>query len=261
MTRAPAIGCREKVSQVGKNFPLDAALARTKALFSKGTILASRRAVPGSTLVELAIAIAVIAVLAGIGFSSARGQISQFRLMQTARLLHSDIRTLRSMAIATNRQTRLVLVQADDDLNPDEAQQGEWLCQVGNRSSSSSVWDTLPLDEGGVNDDEQGTRSLAPGGRDEARGISLAPWAPLTGPGSGNASSIVFSPRGWVENPPGDFVDGYLVLEVVNKTVLDSGADQRARVRMSRGGMIRLETSERNTLASGAVGTAEASSP
>ena len=180
--------------------------------------------------------------------------------MQTARLLHSDVRTLRSMAIATNRQTRLVLVQADVDLNPDEAQQGEWLCQVGDRSSGSTEWDTLPIDEGGVNDDTQGTRSLAPGGRDEVRGISLAQSAPLVGPGTGNAGSIVFSPRGWLENPAGDFEDGYSVLDVVNKTVLDSGADQRARIRLSRGGMVRLETSENNTVASGAVGAAEASS-
>lgn len=245
---------------MGNFFPPLSAAHRAEASFSRGTNLARRRNVHGSTLVELAIALAVVAILAAIGFSSARGQISQFRLMQTARLLHSDVRTLRSMAIATNRQTRLVLVQADVDLNPDEAQQGEWLCQIGDRSSASTEWDTLPIDEDGVNDDTSGTRSLAPGGRDEVRGISLAQWAPLVGPGTGNAGSIVFSPRGWLENPAGDFVDGYIVLDVVNKTVLDSGADQRARIRLSRGGMVRLETSERNTVASGAVGAAEASS-
>lgn len=246
---------------MGKKFPSAGPGERKQACFSRGTILATRGRAAGSTLVELAIALTVIAVLAAIGFSSARGEISKFRLMQAARLLHSDARTLRSMAIATNRQTRLVLVQGDSDLDPGADQQGEWLCQVGNRSSASTEWDTLPLDKDGVHDDRQGTRSIAPDGDDEAPGISLAQWAALAGPGSGNTDAIVFSPRGWVDNPASDFADGYIVLELVNKTVLDGGGEQRARVRLSRGGMIRLETSENNTVASGAVGAAEASSP
>lgn len=197
----------------------------------------------------------IVSVLVALGYTTSRGQVTQFRLMQSARLLHSDIQGLRSMAIATNRQTRLVLLEADAALDPYEAQQGEWLCQVGNRSSASTEWDTLPINKGEVVDDTQGERSLAEDGANESKGISLAPWPPLTGPGTGNADAIVFSPRGWVDNPASDFTDGYIVLELVNKLGVDDGGDKRVAVRLSRGGLVRLETSEANTVASGSVGT------
>ena len=251
---------REKVSQVGKNFPVTAWWNAANRRLGRGSVLAFRRGVPGSTLVELAIAVVVVAVLAAIGFSSARDEISRFRLMQAARLLHSDLRYLRSMAITTNRQTRLLLVQADTAMDPAEPQQGEWLCQVGNRSVGSNEWDTLPPDVGGVLDVSDGERSLAEGGTDEATGISLAPWPALTGPGAGNADAIVFSPRGWVDNPATDFADGYIVLELVNKVALDEGADQHAAVRLSRGGLAHLETGPSTSVAPNPVGSAEASS-
>ncbi|MBK9370491.1 MAG: hypothetical protein IPN01_30065 [Deltaproteobacteria bacterium] len=48
-------------------------------------------------------------------------------------------------------------------------------------------------------------------GDDEVPGVSLKPWDPLTGPGAGNASAIVFPRGGWLSNPPGDFnARGYI---------------------------------------------------
>lgn len=197
----------------------------------------------GSTLLEIAIALAVVALLASIGYASARGQISQFRLMQTARLLHSDLVHLRAVAIAANRQTRLVLVDADRELDPGAAQAGSWLCQLGDRSAGSTHWDTLPADEGGVVDDHAGTRSLAPDGPTETPGISLASWARLAGPGTTNPDSIVFTPRGWVENPAGDFPDGNFRLRLVNKRAMGAdGVAQEVLVRVTMGGLVRIET-------------------
>jgi hypothetical protein len=171
-------------------------------------------------------------------------------------LLQSDLQALRALAIATNRETRVVFTAADAALDPSDAQVGEWLLQAGDRSQGSGEWDTLPIDDG--SDASEGERSLSEGGNDEAPHISLAPWPALAGPGIGNADAIVFSPRGWVANPATDFADGYVALRIVNKAALLAGGTSEAVIRLSRGGLARLEVSERTALPSNSVGAGEA---
>ncbi len=210
----------------------------------------------GHSLVELAVVIALLSVLALIGWSSARDQVGAFRLMGAARLFQSDVQGLRALAIAENREARLLLVEADTDMNPEEPQIGMWLLQVGNRSSGSTEWDTLPVDVDGVADGGQGERSLDVGGAEERPGISVAAWVPLAGPGLGNADGIVFSPRGFVANPASDFVDGYITVQVVNKrgNRADDGTFPHVSLRIARGGLAHMETSEGTALADGSVG-------
>lgn len=181
--------------------------------------------------------------------------------MKSARTLHADLVTLRSLAVATNRETRLLVTASDAALDPAEPQVGEWLLQAGNRSTRSSEWDTLPIDLGADADASDGERSLSPGGFDAARGISLAVGAPLAGPTGDNENALVFSPRGWVTNPGGDFVDGYISFELVDKEALAHGQDQRVHVRVSRAGLSRIETGPTTALAAHPVGTAEATTP
>lgn len=214
----------------------------------------------GHTLVEIAVALAIVAILAAIGIWSSRSELATFRLKRTARMFHADLQHLRAESIASSREMRLKFLAADADMDPAEDQVGAWLLQAGNRSSSSTVWDTLPIDEDGVPSDGSGQRDIGDGGNDEQPHVSLAPWPALRGPGAGNEDCLVFSPRGILANPPGDFVNGYVTVEFVNKDALADGADQRLRVRVSRSGYARIEAGPSSTLPDNPVGTGTSSS-
>lgn len=211
-------------------------------------------------MVELAVVIAIIGVLAAIGMYSGRQQIAQYRLMSAARLLQSDIQGLRATAISTNRQTRLLLIEADAAMDPQEAQIGAWLLQVGDRSSGSTEWDTLPIDKE-VPDSSLGERSLNVDGLNERPGISLMPWPSLAGPGLGNTDAVVFSPRGFVDNPVSDFVGGYITLSLANKRFAGGDEVSLVSIVISRGGLAHMETSAGTALASGDVGSEGATTP
>lgn len=209
-------------------------------------------------------AIAIVGILAGMGWSTIQPEVDRFRMLRAARMLHADLQALRATSIATNRETRIVFTGADDALDPADVQVGEWLLQAGDRSRASVEWDTLPIDvpptdDGG--DSSEGERSLSPGGADETPHVSLARWPTLVGPGTGNADAIVFSPRGWAANPATDFVGGYVALRIVNKRALGRGATEEVTLRVSRGGLTRLEVGTSSTLPDTLVGTGEASTP
>ncbi len=227
--------------------------SRCPARLRGGMDLANTRS--GHTLVELAVAIAIVGILAAVGWSNLQPQVDRFRMMRAARLLQSDLQMMRAMAISTSRETRVHFTAADAALDPDDVQVGEWSLQVGDHSQNSTEWDTLPVDAG-TGDGTQGERSLSVDGVDETPHVSLAPWPPLAGPGTDNADSIVFSPRGWVANPVADFSDGYVALRIVNKR-----STEDAVLRVSRGGLTRLEVSDATALPSNTVGTGEASAP
>ncbi len=248
--------------QVADSALVSPAAPSASTLELAGPILACRQGgKAGFTLPELAVVIAILAILASIGWYAVQTSLAQFRLLKIARLLHSDLQQLRSLAINSNRQTRLVLVSGDAVLDPTEPQGGEWLLQIGNRSGLSNEWDTLPPNENGVEDDGLGERSLYPGGSMETPWISLADGPRLVGPGLNCAGAIVFSPRGWIENPPSDFSSGYITLTLVNKRATFDGGMGRADLRISRTGMIRIETGERSLLPENPVGAAEATAP
>jgi prepilin-type N-terminal cleavage/methylation domain-containing protein len=229
---------------------------RDDGLDRAGTRFAAER---GHTLVELLVALAIVGILAGIGWGTIQPEVDRFRMMRAARMLQSDLQTLRALAISTSRETRLLLIAADDDLDPADVQVGAWLLQVGDRSQNSVEWDTLPIDDG--SDSSEGERILSDGGADEVPRISLARWPTLVGPGTANADAIVFSPRGWIANPPADFADGYVTLRIVNKRAMLRGATEEAHIRISRGGLTRLEVSDASALPDNSVGVGEASAP
>ncbi len=198
-------------------------------------------------MVELAIVVAIIGVVAAIGYGSIRNLLPRYRMIQVSKQLKNDLSGLRVLAIEQNRETRLRLDQADTSWSdPAAPQAGRWHLQVGDRHLNSRNWDTLPVDATDGLDvlTGEGTIDLAEGGSRESRGVSLVPWGAFKGPGANNINTIVFSPKGWVTNPAGDFsTDGYIELTLVNKFALVEGIDDSVTLHISRAGMVRVESS------------------
>ena len=62
--------------------------------------------------------------------------------------------------------------------------------------------------------------------------------------------------RGWLRNPVGDFSSsGYVELELVNLIAMEDGINDRVTVKVSRSGLVRLQTSMGAQGPDGAAGT------
>ncbi len=131
-------------------------------------------------MVELAIVIALVGLLAAVGWGSIRPLLPRYRMIQVSKQLKNDLAGLRVLAIEQNRETRLLLEASDTSwTDPASPQAGRWLLQVGDRDLNSRSWNTLPVDEGLVDTlTGEGTVDLSDGGSRESRGVSLVPWAP-----------------------------------------------------------------------------------
>lgn len=219
----------------------------------------------GFTLLELMVAIALLGFIAAIGWSSMSDQLPRFRMIRAARLLKSDMTNLRNLAVQSNRETRIRFTEpgGGDCADPD-SEGGSWEMAIGDRSSGSQSWDLLPDDafEDGT-DDQQGeaVTSLFETGNHRAAGVCLKDWDSLTGPGTGNADAVVFSPRGWVTNPGEDFSSsGYIEFTLANQEANRKGIADEASVVVFRSGMIRMVSSLGQEHPDVSVGTATSSS-
>jgi prepilin-type N-terminal cleavage/methylation domain-containing protein len=206
--------------------------------------LRSRR---GFTLMELAITLAIAAILAALGLSMTDGLIPRQRAKKAALEFQAHAMECRNMAIQSGRQCRVLLVDFDDNLADVESpNEGEYWIQLGDAARDSSTWDTLPVDDDGSDSNRgQGEIAFGSGSNARLRYISLADWGSISGPGTGNANAIVFDSRGWVANPSEDFLasgNGYIVVRFVNKHALDKGIDDTYTVRVSRAGMVRVDS-------------------
>ena len=146
----------------------------------------------GFTLIEVAIVVALIGVLAAIGYGSTRDQMPRYRLIRAAKGLKSDLVNLKNLAVLTNRETRMLMISSPGDCGDIEAYGGEWHLQAGDRSRSSSRWEFLPIDtevEGEDEEQGEGRVSLNKGGNQQQRDVCLEPWGGFSGPGSGNADN------------------------------------------------------------------------
>jgi len=190
----------------------------------------------------------LITILAAIGYQSFRNSMPRYRMIQTAKELRADLMALRMTAIETNRQSRLLLVDADVDwASPGTVNTGHWKLQLGNKNLRSSSWDTFPsdADEDGTDDlTGRGDINIGNGGTQDKRTVSMAPWESLAGPGVNNADAIVFGPRGHVINPASDFGDdGTITLTLVNKRALLDGTEDTVSLKVSRSGLVRMVSS------------------
>ncbi len=200
----------------------------------------------GFTMIELMIVLATITVLAALGVGQVRKLIPRYNTREAARNFMNHLQQARQYAIMNNVQTRVVLTDFDADADKatgDNA--GAYEIQIGNKSRLSDFWDTLPYEGGGVDAyDELRTIDLSPDANEFARGVSMEEWHTIAGPGTGNADSIVFTPRGWLDNPVGDFqADGSIHIKFINKLAIADGVDEHYQVHVYRGGMTRVESS------------------
>lgn len=211
---------------------------------------ASRRAF---TMLELVVVIGIMAVIVGLGIGLTRDQAPRFRSVQVAKDLRQDMMSLRTTAIEQGVETRLLLESADSSPNDAGApNQGAWRLQIGNAAMASTAWTDL-------NASGRASVSIEKGGSNYAKSVSLADWGSLSGPWAGNESAIVFSPRGWVQNPDGDFgSDGYITLSVVNKAAWRHDVDDHIDLKVARSGNVTM-VSSLSSRDAGQAGTASAS--
>lgn len=225
-----------------------------------------RQARRGLTLIEVLVVLAIVGVVAAIGWGSTRAYIPRFRMISAAKGLKADTMKLRSLAVSTGRETRLTLTGTPGACSDTTSYGGSWAMYIGNRSSASSTWDQLPEDsavDGTDDDTSEGAVDLGDGGNRKARGVCLRQWDTLAGPGAGNGDSIVFSPRGFITNPSSDFSTsaGTIDVTLVNLDAAHRGVQDEVSVRLFRTGAARLESTLGAEYAdSSAAGTGSSSS-
>ena len=219
----------------------------------------------GFTIAEVAVVLAIMVVVLAIGWGSMRDSFPRYRLIHTAKALQTDLMHMRNLAIETNRQARLHLSGPGGDCATDSSLWGGgWELALGDSSRSSSSWDVLPVDAEDGSDDlaGEGTIDFGAGGDGSGREVCMSEWGSISGPGTNNEDAIVFDPRGWVANPGSDFAaTGYIEITLVDQAGARKGVEDEIVVRISRAGLIRLESSlsPDGPASTASVGTGEAS--
>lgn len=212
----------------------------------------------GVTLIEIAIVIAIIGVLAGIGAGLLTDMIPTWRTRQAALEFQTAVNQARTLAVADATQYRILFTATDGDVSDGGANEGEYWVQKGDASSDSTEWDTLPVEMTELKVLEgEGYVNIAEGEEDSLPQVSIRNFDPeLLGDGA-TANAIFFGPRGDIENAPDDFAcditgdgksDGFVCVTFVNKRKAASGADDSWTVIISRAGMSRLQHSDAGTV-------------
>ncbi len=217
----------------------------------------------GFTLIEMVVVIAIIMILSAIGIGLSNDQIPRFRTRQAAKTFASKVQQCRSLAIRSGRECKVWLVAADGSLTNLASNAGEYWIALGDANRDSATWDYLPPDPaGGGTDDSQGIIDIGDeNGAYYQRRVGIQAWSALGGPGTGNADSIVFDPRGFVKNPASDFgALGTIDVTFVNKVARAEGWVEDYTVKISRTGMTRIDTTAQQEYGGLRSGTAASSS-
>jgi prepilin-type N-terminal cleavage/methylation domain-containing protein len=199
-----------------------------------------RRGTRRFTLLELVVTIALVSIIASIGWVSTRDQLPRYRLQKAAKLMRNDVELVRHEAIFRGKEARIVLQQSGGTCDPDTPAVGAWLLQIGDQPIGSTKWDTFPADaqDDGTDDETgQGTIDLTSGDR-AAKNICLQDWGDLgLAP---NKDAIVFNSRGWVKNPDDDYTSGFIGLTLVNTDA--RGHRETVELRIAKSGTTMLRT-------------------
>ena len=218
----------------------------------------------GFTLLELVIVVAILGILAAIGWANMQTSVPRYRLIRAAKKLQSDILSMRSLAVRSNRQTKITFLSSGGNCLDTSNWGGKWSLSVGNKSFGSTEWDLLPEDsfEDFSDDDQsQGIVDIGEDGAYKMHKICLADWGILTGGASSDSvDSIVFNTRGWLANPNSDFSSsGSLEFVLYNQegredflggSLVSSNVAQQHSiiVQVSRAGLVRILQYEKDPL-------------
>jgi len=225
-----------------------------------------RKRSAGFTILELMVVVAIVLILTAIGIVQSQEMVPRYRTRRAALTFSSLINQCRTLAIQTNRECSVFLVDFDSDLSNLSSNVGEYWVGVGDQSNGSSSWDYLPPDSLSDSSDDDVSLGIVDLNDEDnpyyARHVGLATWgSTLTGPGTGNSDRIVFDSRGFVSNPAADFGSaGTIQLTFVNKVARNKGVTQDFTVSISRSGMTRVDSTANTQFGSTASGTASSSS-
>lgn len=208
-----------------------------------------RRASAGFTILELVVVVAIVLILTAIGIVQSQDMVPRFRTRRAALTFASMVNQCRALAIQTNRECSVWLLDYDGSLSDLSSNAGAYWVGIGDKSSGSTTWDYLPPDSLTDGSDDDVSEGLVDLGDENnpyyARHVAIDTWGSgLSGPGTSNANRIVIDPRGFVINPVGDFDGtGHIALTFVNKAARAEGRAEDFVVRISRSGMTRVDNS------------------
>jgi len=207
----------------------------------------------GVSLIEIAIVVAIVGILAAIGAGLLSETIPSWRTRRAANEFLARVNAARAMAIADGTEYRIWFDVTDADPSSSGEAVGTYWIQKGNEGAESTSWDTLPVEMDGANTIAgEGYVNIAEGEEDELPGVTIQDIDPaLRGPAHGGSpGAIHFGPAGLVLNDGDDFgcditgdggSDGFICVRFVDKEKAQAGhSDQQWVVSISRAGMGRI---------------------
>jgi prepilin-type N-terminal cleavage/methylation domain-containing protein len=192
----------------------------------------------GFTLIELMIVVAIFSILSVMGFGLTRNTMPRYRAKRGAEQFASNVATCRMAAIRSGAECRILMSDYDDKpATIITGNAGVYYIQLGNKSVQSDEFETLPTSLMEI----PGTWDISEDSTNYLRNVSIMEWDNINGTTGAGSNSIVFSPRGFVANPSGDFSSGYITIKFVNKLAYSDGINDIYSVQIARSGMTRIE--------------------
>ncbi len=198
-------------------------------------------------MVELAIVVAVIGIISAIAGWQVQSLVPKFRSKAAAVEFAKYVDMCRNLSIRTNRECKIELLTWDSAPSSiSSTNYGSYSIAVGNAAMNSVTWDILPIDtysDSSDDDQSMGIIDLGQSGEQRQNKVSIRyTQGDIGGPRTGLTESLVFAPRGFLQNPNTDFnATGYIEVEFVNKVALSEGLNDVFVVMVSKMGMTRLD--------------------